>query len=57
MKAYFSSEGLLYNLGRTHINSCDFALSNYAADDDEKDENLEIVYGGKEKEISVSVYS
>lgn len=27
--AYFSEEGLKYNMGRTHINSCDFALSNY----------------------------
>ncbi len=49
MKAYFSSEGLLYNLGRTHINSCDFALSNYAADDDEKDENLELFTVEREK--------
>jgi glucosylceramidase len=27
--AYFSEEGLNYNLGRTHIHSCDFALGNY----------------------------
>ena len=27
---YFSKEGLAYNLGRVHINSCDFALGNYA---------------------------
>jgi glucosylceramidase len=27
--AYFSKEGLSYNLGRTHIHSCDFALGNY----------------------------
>lgn len=26
---YFSNEGLSYNMGRTHINSCDFALGNY----------------------------
>ena len=49
LKAYFSSDGLLYNLGRTHINSCDFALSNYAADDDEKDENLELFTVEREK--------
>jgi glucosylceramidase len=29
VKAYFSEEGLAYNLGRIHINSCDFALGNY----------------------------
>lgn len=29
MASYFSEEGLKYNLGRTHINSCDFALGNY----------------------------
>lgn len=26
--AYFGRDGLRYNLGRTHINSCDFALGN-----------------------------
>jgi glucosylceramidase len=31
LNAYFDADsGLAYNLGRTHINSCDFALSNYA---------------------------
>lgn len=37
IKAYFSPEGLRYNVGRTHINSCDFALENYAAVEDEAD--------------------
>ncbi len=27
---YFSGDGLNYNLGRVHINSCDFSLGNYA---------------------------
>lgn len=27
--AYFSEDGLQYNLGRVHIHSCDFALGNY----------------------------
>lgn len=27
--AYFKKEGLRYNMGRVHINSCDFALGNY----------------------------
>lgn len=34
---YFSEEGLQYNMGRTHINSCDFSLSNYCACDDKED--------------------
>lgn len=37
LEACFGEQGLRYNLGRTHINSCDFALSNYAADEDEAD--------------------
>ena len=41
IKAYFSKAGLGYTLGRTHINSCDFSLSNYAADTDPQDEALE----------------
>lgn len=30
LNAYFSEEGANYSLTRTHINSCDFSLSNYA---------------------------
>ncbi|XVJ64981.1 MAG: glycoside hydrolase family 30 protein [Lacibacter sp.] len=30
LKAYFSEEGANYSLTRTHINSCDFSLNNYA---------------------------
>lgn len=26
---YFTKQGLAYNMGRTHINSCDFSLENY----------------------------
>lgn len=40
IQAYFGREGLRYNLGRTHINSCDFALGNYACDEDAADETL-----------------
>lgn len=36
-EAYFGEDGLRYNLCRTHINSCDFALGNYAYVEDEKD--------------------
>lgn len=30
LQAYFGDEGARYSLTRTHINSCDFSLSNYA---------------------------
>lgn len=30
MEAYFGETGLCYSVGRAHINSCDFALGNYA---------------------------
>ena len=30
IKAYFSNEGAAYSLTRTHMNSCDFSLSNYS---------------------------
>lgn len=30
LKAYFGNQGARYSLTRTHINSCDFSLSNYA---------------------------
>lgn len=29
LAAYFKEEGLRYNMGRVHMNSCDFALKNY----------------------------
>jgi glucosylceramidase len=30
LKAYFSKEGARYSLTRTHMNSCDFSLTNYS---------------------------
>ena len=30
LEAYFGESGLRYTLGRVHLNSCDFSLSNYA---------------------------
>ena len=30
LDAYFSKEGANYSLTRTHMNSCDFSLSNYS---------------------------
>lgn len=39
--AYFSKEGAHYSLTRTHMNSCDFSLSNYSYTPIEGDKNLE----------------
>ena len=39
--AYFSSEGANYSLTRTHMNSCDFSLSNYSYTPVEGDKELE----------------
>jgi glucosylceramidase len=41
LKAYFSKEGANYSLTRTHINSCDFSLSNYSYAPVPDDVNLE----------------
>lgn len=41
MKASFDpNTGLGYSMGRTHINSCDFALGNYAYDEVDSDFEL-----------------
>lgn len=40
VKAYFSEEGNKYNLCRTHMNSCDFALGNYSCCEKEGDYEL-----------------
>ncbi|MGN0156007.1 MAG: glycoside hydrolase family 30 beta sandwich domain-containing protein [Lachnospiraceae bacterium] len=39
LEAYFGKSGLQYNLGRSHIHSCDFALGNYTYIE-ENDETL-----------------
>lgn len=41
LNAYFSKEGADYSLTRTHINSCDFSLSNYAYAMKADDKNLD----------------
>ena len=41
LKAYFSKEGARYSLTRTHMNSCDFSVSNYSYTPVEGDVNLE----------------
>lgn len=40
LQAYFGEEGARYSLTRTHINSCDFSLSNYAYAMKPDDKNL-----------------
>ena len=41
LKAYFSREGANYSLNRTHMNSCDFSLSQYSYSPVEGDMDLE----------------
>lgn len=41
LRAYFSKEGANYSLTRTHMNSCDFSLSNYSYAPVEEDMELE----------------
>jgi glucosylceramidase len=41
IKAYFSNDGAAYSLQRTHMNSCDFSLSQYSYAPVEGDVNLE----------------
>lgn len=48
--AYFGDEGLRYNIGRIHMNSCDFALGNYTyiEDGDDKLETFSVAHDEKE---------
>ena len=41
LEAYFSRKGANYSLTRTHMNSCDFSLSNYSYTPVEGDKSLE----------------
>ncbi len=41
LEAYFGESGAKYSLTRTHINSCDFSLSNYSYTPKEGDKELE----------------
>lgn len=41
LEAYFGEQGAKYSLTRTHINSCDFSLSNYSYAPVEEDMELE----------------
>lgn len=50
LKAYFTQEGLNYNLARTHINSCDFSLGNYVAVEDESDKEFQTFNLNRERQ-------
>ena len=41
LKAYFAKDGARYSLTRTHMNSCDFSVSNYSYAPVEGDKDLE----------------
>lgn len=41
MQCYFGHSGLRYTVGRTHINSCDFALGNYACIQNPEDSHFD----------------
>ncbi|GAA3656316.1 glycoside hydrolase family 30 protein [Flavivirga jejuensis] len=41
LRAYFAKDGARYSLTRTHMNSCDFSLTNYSYSPVEGDKNLE----------------
>ena len=32
IEKYFGDSGLTYNMGRVHINSCDFSVNSYSFD-------------------------
>lgn len=51
MQAYFGRDGLRYNLGRIHMNSCDFALGNYTYVEENDEELKTFSIAHDEKEI------
>lgn len=54
INAYFNQEtGLGYNLCRTHINSCDFSLGNYAYSEVEGDTELECFDISRDKKLLI----
>ena len=42
IESYFGENGNKYSMARTHINSCDFSLGNYAHVEDENDLELKL---------------
>tara|TARA_Y100001933_G_scaffold35704_1_gene30730 strand:- start:24707 stop:26227 length:1521 start_codon:yes stop_codon:yes gene_type:complete len=53
LEAYFGEDGACYSLTRTHINSCDFSLSNYSYAPVEGDINLEHFSIDEDKEAII----
>ena len=53
MEAYFGNEGIGYSLCRTHINSCDFALGNYAYVEDPADTEFQSFHIGRDREYII----
>ncbi len=55
IESYFGMGGLKYNLGRTHMNSCDFSLGNYACLEDPKDEEMESFSIERDKKFIITL--
>lgn len=53
LQAYFGEDGNRYNFCRTHIQSCDFALGNYAYVEDPKDKELKTFTLKRDKEYLI----
>lgn len=55
LEAYFSNRGANYSLTRTHINSCDFSLTNYSYDSVAGDTFLEYFDIGPDKDDLIPI--
>ena len=53
IEAYFGRKGNQYNMGRTHINSCDFSLENYAHCDTPGDIDLSTFSIARDKRMII----
>lgn len=53
MDAYFSKDGHGYNFCRTHIQSCDFSLGNYAYVNDAEDKELKTFQFDRDKQYLI----
>ncbi|MFT4143552.1 MAG: glycoside hydrolase family 30 beta sandwich domain-containing protein [Mobilitalea sp.] len=57
LDSYFGEEGLKYNMGRTHMNSCDFSLGNYACLEDPEDTAMESFSIERDKKYIIPLIS
>jgi glucosylceramidase len=53
IQAYFGENGNAYNMGRSHINSCDFSLGNYAHCETPNDKELNDFSISRDKEMLI----